>query len=172
MSKRFIPCKMLINKEGKFIPFWELLYSKDDYYGERFNEKESRNTISDLADCYYDMKKHTLVTGKIIDRYPNPIFKIGSKVVFTARNFRSDHKAEIRFIKEISFLDYEPYVKKIKNDDLKNQYYRDYPDIVKGDIVEIREWKITYILDDDTKIRSEYELFLLEEENDKNTNDE
>lgn len=160
-----IPIYCVQTRDNEFIPFWELNYHHSEMYGDVYTVKGkgeySSNEYFSLVQCYYDLKIHKILLGKIKDYYPKLGFKVGQKVLLE----QSTCSKSLAFdkIKEIVFEEYESSIKKAKDmESYELKYYFTEDDqklIDLKEVFEIRSWKPLYVMESGKRIEHYTQIY-------------
>ena len=160
--KRFIPVFAIKNSKNELIPIWDknsIVYEKSSDLGEYLRLKDTyAEKYFSVVECYYDLKKHLLCAGTILNIYPeqkNLKYSKDEVVYFSVRH----GVIEETKIKDILFEEFESIISKGKKID---KYYLGFISNVKiepEEIYEIRTWKPTYVLENGKKTIWEHELY-------------
>lgn len=88
---RYIPMQAVLTEDNQLVPLWhnDIIYKKDNYYGNRVELKDDRQTLR-LVECVFDLKTKQLSEGIEVNYYPNINdlnFKIGQIYLVEKNDF-------------------------------------------------------------------------------------
>ena len=170
LYKRYIPCKCL-QVGNDFIPFWQLNWVKNEFYGEGFypdNKNQYDASYSDLVDCYWDSNEKKIILGIIKDVYPE---KLAHKIDDVVLVEVDSQTYLIDTIVDIIYEEYDTTIIKVENTNDPDLEWYFSTEEIKGlkpnDLYEIRSWKPTYKTKDGKTIKWDYQIKKLAQPNAK-----
>ena len=166
MAERYVTVPVLVLQDGRKFMAHELkFYKREEYSAEYiFDESSYSNgrTSMNMIPMLYDIKKKKLVDPEIVHIYPENKQKVGQ--TFYVQENSCGRKLKKCILTSIEYIEYDVSIStfgKIEN------YYSKYLDSSKTrtpkDIIEIRQYKSTYVFDNGFKTNYDMYMFGVEE---------
>lgn len=164
-AERYVAVKVGVFEDKKF-HVTELTFVKDDYFGNyyKFPDAGHSEKIHSLTDMVWDMKKKCfkpIVTVEYKETCEQ--YKIGqSYLIENSNKHRTLSRDELV---DIEFVEYETsYSPRKKIDDWILKRIENFPECQPDEVVEIRQYKPTYVFKSGWKTNYNHQIYFIAEE--------
>ena len=156
--KRYIEIQAFLTKTKELIPIWDerLIFEKTENYGNQISIRNTSEYGYSLVSAIFDLKSKTISMGIELNYYPQEKeieFK-KCEIIFYEINVNTFAESKI---KEIVFETYELEI--VKGKKMHNFYKTALEKEIEPEMLySIKRWNPSFILENDVKIDSKYQL--------------
>lgn len=165
MAERYVQVPVLVLPDGRKFMAHQLKYNHPEermaeyVYGDSYRDR----TNGSMVNMMYDIQTKKFVDPEVVHIYPENKLKVGN-TYYIQKNMRSSGKLSKCVLASIEYVEYEVSISTYNK---LEPYYSKYLDSSKTrtpkDIIEIRQYKSTYVFDNGFKTNYDMYIFEVEE---------